>query len=645
MTSVIPYPAASDEPEDFRPSKIRAHLERQALPSPARVAQSARWWATDGSKGVGVLLLKLPLLALFELKPIFRGLGRLLVGFSRWIAVTDHAERLTGADDKTQKAAERLESRKEGRRRLTLVMLVVLAGVIWWAAVVHPEYLILAGIIFVALCDGAGRRGQVTTKSLPPPMRTILKEGVPLSQITAAVVDTLLREGLEIGVSMPMRYDASRHEYRLQISSLDELKPEHLRAIERGIGADDYTVRNLATGTATVREIVIRDGDPLASVPQPEWIDTGTRSITQALDLGVSMGDVPFELTFAGAHTRVVGATGSGKTSWFLRTLLDRLSACRDCTIWGIDITNGPELPLWRGVIQRRAMTVDEAEALLDAAIAEIDRRGKILTSFAEDDDEANDHITEWEPSLGPALVIVVDEFAMLAEYNGKSGKTDLLTRCEQVVRTGRKTHVSMCMLTQRTGNADFGSQTMSTQCAQSVMLACSPSDTVTMVGVERRDMGYAPHLLSPGVEGDPRDAGKAYLDSPRHRVPDIFRCYLPLSAGEVKRRARQRIADGLPSLHGGRSELAVIEAAEVPVILADVEQAFADAGNPDKLATADLLAWLNSNDYDLDAKKLADQLRPLELRPNARWRPAPGVDSIRGYNLADVRDALRRIG
>jgi hypothetical protein len=628
-------------------SKVRAHLERQQLPSPARIAQQAHWWSTDGAKGAGVLLLKLPLLVVFELRPIFRGLGRVLSGWASWCAAADHAERLTGADDKTQKAAERLESRKEGRRRLSLIVFVVLVGVTWWAVVVHPEYLVVAGFVVVAVLDWAGRRGQTTVESLPPPLRVVLKEGVPLSQITASLLATFEREGIEVGVDQPLRYDAGRSDYRILVSCRDEITAEHLRALERGIGASDHTIRLLATGIATVRELVIRDGDPLAEVPQPDWIPTGTRSIESgALDLGESMTEVPFALDFAGVHIRIVAGTGGGKTAWFLRNCIDRLSSCRDAVLWGVDITAGPELPLWRAVIQRRAFTPEDAEELLTAALVEIDRRAKILAGFAADDDPSNDDITEWCSQLGPWLVIVIDEFSTLAEYNGKpAGELDLLKLAKQIIRTGRKHGVSLVMFAQRTGTEDFGSTVMSTQAGTAIVGPCDMTDTVNVFGKDRRDQGYAPHLLTPGTKESANDAGKCYVDSPRHRTADLYRAYAPLSAGEVKRRARQRIADGLPSLHGGRAELAVIEAAEVPVILADVEQAFADAGNPDKLATADLLAWLNSTDYDLDAKKLADQLRPLELRPNARWRPAPGVDSIRGYNLADVRDALGRIG
>lgn len=634
-----------DEP-DRTPGSVRAALERiPPLPSPARARAVAWWWATTGLTKLGVLVVRAPYLAVCELRPIAVGFGRIVAAWSRWCAAVGLEAALKAAEQHSEKHAVALEQKKEARRRVSLVLAVVLAAGAWVVAARWPAALVLAGMTLVGVCDAVGRRVAPPRVSVPPPARAVLREGVPLTQVTRTLVEVAEREGLGLGVARAMRYDAARREYRISVTCLDAIETRHLRAFERGLGAADYSIRSLATDEATTRELVIRDGDPLAEVGPPDWIDTGSLTIARPLELGYSMTEVPFALTFAGVHVRVVGGTGAGKTSWFLRTLIDRLSACSDCVIWGCDLTNGPELPLWRSVIQRRAFDPATAEELLDAMLAEIGRRARILAGFAEDDDPSNDDITEWRSSLGPYLVCIVDEFSTVAEFDGKGGKPNLLAKCEQVVRTGRKHGVSLVMLAQKTGNDDFGSSTMSTQCGTSVMLGCSPADTVRMVGVERRDQGYTPHLLAPGVEGDARDAGKCFLDSPRHRTPDIYRCHLPMPAGEVKRRARQRIADGLPSLDGGRPGGGVVEAVEVPPVLAEVERAFADAGHPDQMATAELLVWLRAAGHDLDERRLAEALRPVDLRPAARWRPAPGANSIRGYNLADVRAAMRRLG
>lgn len=644
MTQVVPF---QGEPEELPASRARAFLERQALPSPSRIKQTARWYAFEGSKGALALAVQAPVLLLRELYPIAVGLGRIVSGWSRWMSATKLDAGLSAAESKTEKGPLSLESQKSNRRKLSLVMFLTLIGVGLWTWFHYPLALLLAGGLFVVACDAVGRAStEKVSVSLPSPMRTVLKEGVPLSQVTEAILNTLAAEGFtvdgpdrRVGVARPLRYDAARQEYRMQLSLLDELKPEHLRAIERGIGASDYSVRPLATGIATVRELVIRDGDPLAldRIGPPSWIPTGSVSVEEdALDLGESMTEVPFALDFAGVHMRVVAGTGGGKTAWFLRNTIDRLSACRDVVLWGVDLTAGPELPLWRGVIQKRAFTPEDADELLDAALVEIDRRAKILASFAEDDDPANDDITEWCSQLGPWLVIVIDEFSTLAEYDGKGGRLDLLGKAKQVIRTGRKHGVSEVMFAQRTGNEDFGSSVMSTQAGTAIVGPCDMTDTINVFGKERRDAGYAPHLLTPGTKDSPNDAGKCFIDSARHRTADLYRAYLPLSAGEVKRRARQRIADDLPSLTVAAPR-ADEDAAVVPEALLIMEELFAKY-DADRVPTEMVLEFAGDDWTDMS---LADALRPHGVTSHkARNEFTPGK-SVMCYYRAEVQAAL----
>lgn len=642
MTSVVPYSPASGPDEPERSPKVRQFLERQTLPSPARVKQSARWWATEGSKGVGALALKAPYLALAELRPIFRGLIRITGGWARWCGVAESAEAIRVAEGSDRgKLDDRYQTRKSGRRKLSLLVLLLLVGGGWWAYFAYPLYLLLAGIVFVVACDAVGRASGEKTTSLPPPMRTILKEGVPLSQISAAVVDTMLREGLEIGIARGLRFDAARHEYRMQISCLDELKPEHLRAIERSLGAADHSIRNLATDTATVRELVIRDGDPLAEVPLPDFIPTGSVSIADPLDLGASVTDTPFAVTFAGVHTAIIGRTGSGKTKGMLWAVIDRLVACHDVVLFGIDLAGGPALPMWRGCIQRTAYNPQAAAVVLAKACAEIDLRMNVLRELAENDNPDDDQ-DEWASNLGPALVVVVDEFALVAEQNGEKGKADLMNPVEKILRLGRKVWVTLIVATQKAGNSDLGSTVAAAQIGNKILMSCTERDTTLMLGTEMRDAGWAPHLLKPATEGAVRDAGKAYVSGPAHHTADIYRSYAPMAPGEVKRRARQRLADGLPYLDG-RDD--AVDVAEVPPILVAVEQAFADAGNPEWIATVDLLPAVQAQGFpELTENALSSGIPVDKNEPGSRKR-RPGEKNVRqGYLLTSIRKAMDQL-
>lgn len=634
MTSLVPY--------DGEPSGYRKWLERQpGPPSLERVRDVATYALTKDVPKAGWTLLKLPLLAVAELKPICKGLYRVLAAWSRWCAVSDYADTISHAEGSDKaRHQERVEHRKSGRRRLSFILTLILLGVGWWCAETHLEYLIGAGVVLLAIFDLVGRRGTEKPESkLPAATGPVLRAGVPLRQLTATLLDTASREGLELSVAKEMNYDASRREYRITVQCDDEIRPEHIRAFERGLGADDHTMRNLATGVAGIRELVIRDGDPLAEVSTPTYIETGTRSIAEPLEIGASMTDVPMAITFAGVHVAIIGRTGSGKTKGLLWSLIDRLLACRDVVLWGIDLAGGPALPMWRRCIQRTAYTAEDAETLLAAAGDELDRRMDVLRELAENDDPDDDQ-DEWGSNLGPALIVVVDEFALVAEQNGEKGKADLMRQVEKILRLGRKCWITLILATQKAGNSDLGSTVAAAQIGVKILMSCTERDTTLMLGTEMRDAGWSPHLLQPATEGSLRDAGKAYVYGPAHHTPDIYRSFAPLSPGEVKRRARQRIDDGLPALDGRRSD--EIEARELPTILVDVERAFADAGNPDRLPTAELLSYLNGEGYELDERQLAEKLRPEGLRPNARWRPGAGMNSIRGYYLSDLEEALR---
>lgn len=616
------------------------------LPHPRRAGRVTWYW----TQAVAGLLPWMPVYAARELKPIFRGLGRVLSGWARWVTAANRkkAAREGEPSKKTALLATSAERAASARMWGSAVFGTIGAGGLIWVWNTHPGYLYAAAVLLVAVLDVVGRAATEPAAASPPAMPRILSEDVPLRQVEASVLAALEREGFppgSVGVAEPMWWDETRRQYEISLSLADQLRPEHLRAVERAIGARDHSIRNLATDTATLRKLIIRVGDPIGGAQECAWIPTGTLSFADPLPLGRSSGETPMEVRFLGAHCAVVGRTRSGKTEGLLWTLIDRLAACRDVIIWGIDLQAGPAFPLWRGVIQRVAYTADDALALLEAAIDEMGRRKKILTALAESDDEEDEDAgTVWTAALGAFLEIIIDEFALTATFNGQGGRIDLLSPLEEIIRTGLKFGVHLILATQKTGNSDFGSSVMQTQIGIKILLSCRETDTVTMLDTAARDAGWSPHLLQPAQDTDPADAGKCYISGPAHTTPDIYRAdYWP--RGSVKPRARRRLADGLPTLSGARAELDTLDAVEVPPVLVAVEAAFRDAGDPEKLATAELLAMLADAGWRLDEMSLADALRPAGVRRrDQRWRPSTGANPVRGYWLADVHDAIRRL-
>ena len=646
--TVLAFPSRDDdEPRDSK-SVARGWVERQStgvIPAPGRAAASARWWCTEGLARLSILGLRLPVLLLAEIRPTLRGFGRVCVAWSHFVGITYYADTIQVAEtgDKKMEHAKNLKRGRAARGWLSFVFLCALVGVTWWAVIVYPLYAAAAGILLCAILDFIGRAGTEKVTKLPPPARVILREGVPMQQITKAMIEVFEREGLEVGIEVPVRYDTPRMQYITEVTCLDDIETRHLRALERGLGADDYAARSVKTGIATIRRIIIQDGDPLAHVDHPPWVDTGSVSINDRLDLGVSVTETPFAVRFAGVHCAVVGQNGSGKSKGLLWAAIDRISACRDAVLVGIDLAGGPALPMWGKVIRRAAYTPEDAEVLLNWCIREMDRRMAVLKAIAEDEDPDND-ADEWHSGLGPALVIVIDEFAMLVEHNGEKGRFDLLGKVMTLHRVGRKVWISFLEGTQKTGNSDFGSKVIDTQVKVRIMMACAERDTVTMLGTEARDGGWSPHLLSPATEHESRDAGKCYISGPEHRDPDIYRTYRPMRGSDVKRRAARRVADGIPTLDDLGSPVglpAEVEGAIVPPMLAAAEKAFADAGNPGWMATKDLLAALTGEFPGLNENRLS--LGIGVARDGARRRQPDGTQ-LRGYTLAAVRSALEEL-
>jgi hypothetical protein len=607
--------------------------------TPEEWRRLAVWRARAAAHHAGWVAAHAHVLAWRQVVPTGRGLVAMVLAVRGWQQKSAKRAELAAMETRDKAEGIWAKHHEPGVKRrfwvlVVLACLVGVAGLVGYLLYGWAPILAGAGLVLLA-ADMIGHRLRAPGEEpdfVPPPMPVLIDDpNVPLSQLQLAVLEVFEREGMApdaVGVATPLRYDPLRLEYRMVVSCPDEIAPKHLRAIERAIGAEDFAVRCLATGTATNRELVIRQGDPLAHVPRPEWLESGSRTIVQPLDLGVSAGEVPLHIVFAGVHVAVVGKTGSGKTKAAMWSIIDRLSACRDARMVGIDLSNGPAFPMWRRVFAKTAYSVEDAEALLDWVLGEIDRRMAILTALAEDDDPDND-TDEWHSGLGPAMPVVIDEFAVLAGFNGEKGKPDLLDKVERIIRTGRKVWVTLIIGTQKAGNSDFGSSVMSSQFAVKILLACTERDTVALLSTEARDKGWLPHTLRPSVPDDPRDAGKCYVESPAHRAPDVYRFYAPLAVREVKRRAMQRVADGLPDLDG----VTVVDAVEVPAALAFLEQRFAEAGDVEELPSAAAVAgsaWTQ--------QRLADELRPFGVTTK---KVGPTDARRNGYRLRDVRRAI----
>ena len=154
-------------------------------------------------------------------------------------------------------------------------------------------------------------------------------------------------------------------------------------------------------------------------------------------------------VVFARLHG-ILGGTGSGKSGG-LNVLIGNLVACRDVVIWGIDLKRGMELGPWESCIDRLATTPEEAISLLQDAVAVLEARAALLAAAGR---------RGWPISAAmPALVILIDEYAELAEKApGAMSDTD------SIARLGRAVAVTLIASTQRPTQKAMGAGAVRSQ-------------------------------------------------------------------------------------------------------------------------------------------------------------------------------------
>ena len=216
-------------------------------------------------------------------------------------------------------------------------------------------------------------------------------------------------------------------------------------AIESGLGTFRSAVRVYPTpdDLANRCEIRVLNMDPHAgSIP---WPGPSVTSITQPVDLGLFEDASLCQVVFARLHGIFGGTTGSGKSGG-LNVLMGNLVACRDVVIWAIDLKRGMELGPWESCIDRLATTPEEAISLLHDAVAVLEARAALLAAAGSADGRYHRHM--------PALVILIDEYAELAEK-----APDAMSDTDSIARLGRAVAVTLIAATQRPTQKAMGTR------------------------------------------------------------------------------------------------------------------------------------------------------------------------------------------
>jgi S-DNA-T family DNA segregation ATPase FtsK/SpoIIIE len=344
-------------------------------------------------------------------------------------------------------------------------------------------------------------------------------------------------------------------------------------AIESGLGTQRGAVRVSPTpdNLANRCELRVLDRDPHANaIP---WHGPSVTSITQPVDLGPFEDAEPARVLFLRRHAILGGATGSGKSGG-LNEIMANLAACRDVVIWAIDLKRGVELKPWAACIGRLATTPAEAAALLSDAVTVL---------YARAEHMAGHGWREWQPSeAAPALVIIIDEYAELAEQVPRA-----LKDTDTIARLGRAPAVTLIAATQRPTQKVMGQGAVRSQMNIRISFRVQEQRDVELVlGQGMLKAGWHAHKLNA--------PGKFLVSSPEHDTPRRARAYL-LTDDDVTQ-AAARYAPGRPQLDAiSRLALATRPSAPATGEPGPGDRADRSAAEPDDNPEAALWAALPS--------------------------------------------------
>jgi hypothetical protein len=251
-------------------------------------------------------------------------------------------------------------------------------------------------------------------------------------------------------------------------------------------------------------ELRVLDVDPHAdAIP---WPGPSTTTITEPIDLGPFEDAAPCRVLFLRRHVLFGGTTGAGKSGG-LNVLMGNLAACLDVVIWAVDLKKGMELGPWAPCIDRLATTPDEARALLADAV-------KVLEARAAQLAERGKRLWEPNPDM-PALVIVIDEYAELAD-----DAPDAIKDADSVARRGRAVAVNLVAATQRPTQKAMGQGAVRSQMDVRISFRVRERKDVDLIlGQGMLAAGWHAHTLNA--------PGKFLIAAAEHDTPKRARAYL----------------------------------------------------------------------------------------------------------------------
>jgi hypothetical protein len=248
------------------------------------------------------------------------------------------------------------------------------------------------------------------------------------------------------------------------------------------------------------------------------------------IDLGRRAGGGRFRLPSPGhgmVHVLISGKTDSGKSSTMAK-VIGELAAWPNVAFCGIDHKAGLELEPWAPRFTEVSTTINHTEDLLGRLVELVDDRGRQIRQTAAAE---NRTIRSWEDSMGPRIVVPVDE---AAEVTRSKAAIDLL---DSLTARSRALGIHVVCATQYGLAQSFPSTLLLNLTARICHRMGTTAQYATALAMDQgelRDHGFEP------IPEHERFAGVCYVAGIRG-MGDLSRCRTDLVTEDtIDRRARQ---------------------------------------------------------------------------------------------------------
>lgn len=218
--------------------------------------------------------------------------------------------------------------------------------------------------------------------------------------------------------------------------SEDKLRA-HLLANVHVVGARGVEI--FSVGTNSYRAVFLTEDAPKIAPltfdpasPQPEAPHRVCIGLQQVFDLDSGYMLVPAMLSLTGAHTLLVGSSGSGKGSVLWSLVLGLVPQIENGSvkILGVDLKGGMEFGLGAALFEDTAYTLDRAEKLLDEMIEGLKQRQEQMLQAG---------LRSHQPTPeNPLYLLLIDEAAAFQQLMDSKRLATFMGKLKMVLAQGR---------------------------------------------------------------------------------------------------------------------------------------------------------------------------------------------------------------